>query len=72
MASTPELNTKRKELGDSMEKILDTYSENGIVQAGLHTEQRRHQSKTRRAKEAHGFGRQNYRRNSEANFHAAT
>jgi hypothetical protein len=31
MASTPELKTKRQELGEQMEKILDTYSENGVV-----------------------------------------
>jgi hypothetical protein len=31
MASTPELKTKRKELGEQMGKILDTYSENGVV-----------------------------------------
>jgi hypothetical protein len=31
MASTPELKDKRRELGDQMGKILDTYSENGVV-----------------------------------------
>jgi hypothetical protein len=31
MASTPELKAKRKELGSEMEKILDTYSTNGVI-----------------------------------------
>jgi hypothetical protein len=31
MATTPELKTKRKELGEQMGRILDTYSENGVV-----------------------------------------
>jgi hypothetical protein len=31
MATTPELKTKRKELGEQMGKILDTYSTDGVV-----------------------------------------